>query len=167
MALKDEPESLLPWALLVIGLVGWLSFYVMDRWWYHRFLEGAGEQAGAVETWLAAATGTGKKVFNLSETIKQKSAISIGKKELRSKHRIDLFYGVVALAAAGLAYVFYSHAGGPKEIKPTQVVLKTDGGPIPVSLPSLPACVVMQPAAPTQQVAPPSPTHPPRGGKRK
>ncbi|HVO19963.1 MAG TPA: hypothetical protein VMU15_11945 [Anaeromyxobacter sp.] len=161
LALKEEPDSLLPWALLLIGIVGWLAFYMMDRWWYHRFLEGAGEHAGVAEVWLAAATGTGTHLFNLSETIKQKSGISIGKHKIRSKHRIDLFYAAVAVAAAVLAVVFYWHSGPPKESKPTEVVLSAAPGAIPISLPPGVWCSCPPSAPPPTEPTSPA-TQPPR-----
>jgi len=164
LALKDDPRSLLPWALLAIGIIGWLAFYVMDRWWYHRFLEGAGQHAGNVEKWLVAATGTGTHLFHLSETIKDKSAVRIMNREVHSRHRIDLFYCAVVAAALVLAIVLY-HARPSKELRPTEVVLKTDPGGLALSLP--PGVGVCSAPVPTPQTAPPPLAPAPQRGKPK
>src|SRR6266566_3484878 len=38
--------------LLEAGLVAWLAFYMLDRWWYHRLLQGAVQHGEAIETEL-------------------------------------------------------------------------------------------------------------------
>ncbi len=148
LALKELSSSPLPVALLFIGALGWGAFYFMDRWWYHRFLDAAGEQAGKIERWLSAATGTEQSVFNLSGGIKSKSAMPpkkewrfvrwllkrIYKEEsLRSRGRIDLFYGGFLVIYVILGGAFYWQVGQPaKTAQPIQVVLKTDGAPVHV-----------------------------------
>jgi hypothetical protein len=167
LALKDDPTSLLPVALLLIGLVGWFAFYLMDRWWYHRFLEAAGEHAGRLEKWLSDATQTGPSVFNLSGGIKLRSAIPtrpsffgrvwkrilkwVYKEEtLRSKGRIDAFYAIFAVLSIALAGVFYSQAHRPRTSKPMEVLLRADA-PTSVSVTTPPA------ATPALQPTPASP----------
>ena len=126
-ALKEGMDSFLPAGLLAIGTLGWVAFYLMDRHWYHRFLDGAVEHGRRVEAWLCEATGT--EVFSLASGIKQSSGIPLAKqreglwpwlvglfvkgRKLRSHHRINLFYGGFALAFAVLTVVFYMHAAKP------------------------------------------------------
>ncbi len=165
LALKELSSSPLPVALLFIGALGWGAFYFMDRWWYHRFLDAAGEQAGKIEQWLADATGTEQAVFNLSGGIKSKSAMPArerrrfvrwvlkriyGEESLRSRGRIDLFYGGFLAIYAILGIAFYWQVGQPtKTTPPIQVVLKTDGAPAPRQLTA--------PASPGGSLAPSSP----------
>lgn len=145
LALKELSSSPLPVALLFIGALGWGAFYFMDRFWYHRFLDAAGEHAGKIERWLAAATGTEQSVFNLSGGIKSRSAMPpkagwgfvrrilkaiYGEETLRSRGRIDLFYGGFLVIYAILGTAFYWQAGrAARPEQPIQVVLKTDGSP--------------------------------------
>jgi len=76
-ALKEGTDSLLPAGLLAIGALGWVAFYLMDRHWYHRFLDGAVAHGRTIEDWLRAATGT--DVFSLASGIKQASGIPLAK----------------------------------------------------------------------------------------
>jgi hypothetical protein len=126
-ALKEGADSFLPAGLLAIGTLGWVAFYLMDRHWYHRFLDGAVAHGQSIEEWLCMATGT--KVFSLATGIKQASGIPLAKqpkglwpwlvglfvteRKLRSHHRINLFYWGFALAFAVLTVVFYMHAAKP------------------------------------------------------
>ena len=147
LALKELSSSPLPVALLFIGALGWGAFYFMDRFWYHRFLDAAGEQAGKIERWLAAATGTEQSVFNLSGGIKSKSAMPpkpgwgfvrrilkavYGEETLRSRGRIDLFYGGFLVIYAILGTAFYWQAGRTaKPEQPIQVLVRADSAPAP------------------------------------
>jgi hypothetical protein len=142
LALKEDPKSHLPAALLTVGLIGWAAFYVMDRLWYHRFLDAATEHARNLETWLRAATGTEDWVFNLAGGIKEKSGISLASKvgwwsrligrfykggKLRSRHRIDIFYAAFLIASGVLVFVFYRHAEPKREPPPPmEIILKGD-----------------------------------------
>jgi hypothetical protein len=109
LAFKEGIDSLLPAALVAIGAVAWVAFYLMDRHWYHRFLDSAVEHGRGIEAWLRASTGT--DIFSLASGIKKASAIPIApKRRLHSRHRIDLFYGVFAVAFAVLIVAFYLHA---------------------------------------------------------
>ncbi len=74
-ALKEGMDSLLPAGLLAIGTLGWLAFYLMDRHWYHRFLDGAVAHGQGIEDWLCTATGT--EVFSLASGIKEASGIHL------------------------------------------------------------------------------------------
>jgi hypothetical protein len=126
-ALKEGVDSFLPTGLLAIGTLGWVAFYLMDRHWYHRYLDAAVEHGRRIENWLIGATGT--QVFSLATGIKKASGIHLAKQpqglwrwcvglfvkkhELRSHHRINLFYGAFMLAFAGLTTAFYLHTAKP------------------------------------------------------
>lgn len=126
-AFKEGTDSLLPAGLLAIGSLGWVAFYLMDRHWYHRFLDASVAHGKSIEDWLRTATGT--DVFSLASGIKQSSGIPLAEhpeglrawvvslfvkeRKLRSHHRINLFYGGFFLAFAVLAVVFYMHATKP------------------------------------------------------
>jgi len=127
-ALKEGVDSVLPAGFLAIGTLGWIAFYLMDRHWYHRFLDSAVEHGRVIEHWLSTATGT--EVFSLASGIKKASGIPLARRteglwssvvavfvkerKLRSHHRINVFYGGFALAFAVLAAVFYMHAAQPR-----------------------------------------------------
>jgi len=155
LAIKEYPSSRFPLVLLIIGVVGWVAFYVMDRFWYHRFLEAAGAQAGKAEQWLSAATGTGTNVFNLAGEIKDASSVVLWKVKIRSKHRIDIFYGAFVVIAGILALALLTYVAPQKQNPPLEVVLKAAPG------------LLASPAAgtgpaPSPQVAPPQQKAPPQ-----
>jgi hypothetical protein len=143
-ALKEGTDSLLPAGLLAIGTLGWVAFYLMDRHWYHRFLDGAVAHGRSIEDWLRTATGT--EVFSLASGIKQASGIPLAKqrhglwpwvvglfvkeRKLRSHHRINLFYGGFALAFGVLTVAFYMHAAEPGVASnPAQLNAQTAASP--------------------------------------
>jgi hypothetical protein len=74
--------------ILFVGIVGWLAFYFMDRFWYHRLLIAAVLHAGEIETRFAATSPE----LGLTNAIGRGSAWRIGKFSIRSSERIDLFY---------------------------------------------------------------------------
>ncbi len=76
------------------GLVAWLAFYMLDRWWYHRLLQGAVQHGEAIEAELQ------KRIPNIALTgaISKTSRFKLfGRWTVRASHRIDFFYGLVAL----------------------------------------------------------------------
>ncbi len=84
--------------LLVGGLIGWLSFYLMDRFWYHRLLKGAVRQAQILEKALQdKVPGIG-----LSAAIGAASVVKVGDVELHSDGKLDLFYLGVSLILIAL-----------------------------------------------------------------
>jgi hypothetical protein len=88
--------------LFLAGLVAWVSFYLMDRFWYHRLLDGAVEHAKGIENDLKDQLPG----ILLSTTIGKASALKLrgpdGVWEIHSNGKIDLFYGIVGLIVAGL-----------------------------------------------------------------
>lgn len=79
------------------GIIGWLAFYLMDRFWYHRLLIAAVMHAGDIESRFA----TTSPELGLTNAIGKGSAWRVGKLSIRSSERIDLFYaaGLTVLVA--------------------------------------------------------------------
>jgi hypothetical protein len=102
--LKDNIKELLaslgillsPSELLVLaGLLAWVAFYFMDRWWYHKFLHGAVTHAMYIEKEFDKKYGKGI-LLGLSSEIGNASPININNIEIHSNNKIDLFYGAIA-----------------------------------------------------------------------
>jgi hypothetical protein len=76
--------------LLFVGIIGWLAFYFMDRFWYHRLLIASVLHAADIETRFADTSPE----LGLTKAIGRGSAWRIGKFSIRSSERIDLFYAL-------------------------------------------------------------------------
>jgi hypothetical protein len=93
--------------LLGAGLVSLVAFYFMDRFWYHRLLQGAVEHGRSIErrcVGVCPAIGLGNKV-------KQESPFKLfWLFEIHSETKIDIFYFVIAvtLVIMMLAFAFGS-----------------------------------------------------------
>lgn len=74
-------------AVLFAGIVILLSFYFMDRFWYHRLLQGAVSRGEALETEIQKTLPE----IVLSKTIREISPI----RGIRSDRKIDIFYGII------------------------------------------------------------------------
>jgi hypothetical protein len=97
------------WAsgMIIVGaVIAWFAFYVMDRWWYHRYLVAAGREAARLEQMLDDAGY--KDVLHLSRTIGAASPLKIGKKKMHSDHKIDFFYALILLLLGVVAVVFFA-----------------------------------------------------------
>lgn len=92
ITIRGYQESLAVW-LLVGGIIGLFAFYLMDRWWYHRLLYGAVEQAISIEERLKDVLPE----IILSSTIKKHSPINLFGCQIRSTTKIDLFYLIFSL----------------------------------------------------------------------
>ena len=77
------------------------AFYLMDRLWYHRLLDGAVAAATPVEARLREMG----LVIELGTKISEASPFSICGRRVRSKHKMDGFYGLVALGILILSAV--------------------------------------------------------------
>ncbi len=93
--------------IIVGGLVAWLAFYFMDRWWYHRLLQGAVSHAQYVENELKKDIPYAD-LLGLSNAIREASPIRPrGRVKIRSNTKIDIFYGaVLVVLIAMVALVF-------------------------------------------------------------
>jgi len=70
------------------------AFYFMDRLWYHRLLEGSVTAGIEAESELKAA---GYKV-DLGSHIKKASPFIVFGWSVRSKYKMDMFYGILILS---------------------------------------------------------------------
>ena len=92
--------------IIVGGLIAWLAFYFMDRWWYHRLLQGAVKHAQYVEN-IIKDTDYGE-LLSLSNSIRKESPFKLfGLINIRSDTKIDLFYILVIIVLILIiAFVF-------------------------------------------------------------
>jgi hypothetical protein len=98
--------------IFIMAIFPWLSFYFMDRCWYHRLLLGAVAQGSLIEKrWsrelpeLSLTDSIGNhSPFKLFGTITL-FGLTLEGRPVRSSERIDLFYlaGVVVLSLMALA----------------------------------------------------------------
>jgi len=79
--------------LLGAGLIGWLSFYSLDRWGYHRLLYGAVKHGRYIEERLARTLPE----ITLARAIGRESPIKIWRWTIHSARKIDMFYGLISL----------------------------------------------------------------------
>lgn len=88
--------------LVVVGaLIAWLSFYFMERWWYHLFLKGAVDNGIALEGALAANIPENQ----LGKLISARSKVKFLGLTLDSTSRLNIYYAVVALLLLGLGAI--------------------------------------------------------------
>lgn len=78
--------------ILLVGVVIWLCFWFMDRHWYHRLLVGSVMHGIKIETMYKDKLPE----LMLSESIKNESPNKILFFKIRSHHRLNFFYWVVA-----------------------------------------------------------------------
>jgi hypothetical protein len=83
-------DSPLAAGILFVGIIGWLAFYFMDRFWYHRLLIAAVSHAVDIETRFADTSPE----LGLTNAIGKGSAWKIWGFSIRSSERIDLFYAL-------------------------------------------------------------------------
>ena len=80
-------------ALIIAALLGWVAFYFMDRWWYHRLLYGAVKHARTIEDRYSRFAPE----LLLTKAIADASSVRVWGWRIRSPRKIDLFYGAIAL----------------------------------------------------------------------
>jgi len=103
-------------AALIIGasLLPLCAFYLMDRLWYHRLLDGAvkaGIDAEGELTKLGINVGLGTHIKNASPF-----KLWIFGNEVHSRHKMDSFYGLLAIAIIILAVTLACAIKPPKTI---------------------------------------------------
>jgi hypothetical protein len=81
----------LPSWILLVGLIGWIAFYFMDRFWYHPLLIGAVRHGESIEKKLMDDHPS----IALTEAISKASPIPIFRWKIHSSQKIDLFYALV------------------------------------------------------------------------
>jgi hypothetical protein len=85
--------------VLLSGIIPWMAFYLMDRWWYHMLLYGAVQHGMRVERSLASILPD----IDLTASIGKSSSIHLGKKAIHSKTKMDVFYFAIAVLLLFLA----------------------------------------------------------------
>ena len=116
--------------LIILGaLIPLLAFYLMDRLWYHRLLNGA-VKAGAAQEKALAARGY---VIDLGSHISTESPITMWLTgwKVHSKHKMDIFYGLLAAAVLGIGLVLgfgVNVPSGTTEVGPASTTVSVDFG---------------------------------------
>ena len=90
--------------LVVAAAFAWLSFFLMDRYWYHIFLRGAVTHAGKIEDQLKASVPN----IDLGHTISEVSgSVKILGIAMNSERRLTNFYmlGFIMLAIVFISLV--------------------------------------------------------------
>lgn len=115
--------------ILLIALLTWIAFYVMDHLWYHRLLKGAVTEGLAVENLLSRDL----KDTGLAHAIGRMSAItySLGfmKVKMNSDARLRLFYGSGVVLILVLAYLVMVVDVAPRRTATTPTVGTVKGTP--------------------------------------
>ena len=89
MSVSNHKISVAAALLLSSGFL-WLAFYFMDRFWYHRLLYGAVDHGRFIENrWKSTLPE-----MTLTDSIGKYSPLKIGRLEIHTPHKIDLFYAV-------------------------------------------------------------------------
>jgi len=86
--------------ILIAGVIVLLAFYFMDRWWYHRLLQGAVEHAQMIENQLKEHI----PALYLSNTIRKSSPFTILWIRFGSNRKIDAFYFAIIIFLLIAAY---------------------------------------------------------------
>jgi hypothetical protein len=92
--------------IIIASVIPIASFYFMDKYWYHRLLEGAVKAGAKAESELAAkgyAVSLGLEISAASPVINPIYGKRIDgtifcvfpKRRMHSKHKMDVFYGVL------------------------------------------------------------------------
>ncbi|RYZ85243.1 MAG: hypothetical protein EOP04_16390, partial [Proteobacteria bacterium] len=91
-------------AALIVGasLVPLGAFYLMDRLWYHRLLDGSVRAGVSAENELRSLNVS----VSLGEKISESSPFKVPfiNCKVHSRHKMDWFYGLLALALAILTF---------------------------------------------------------------
>lgn len=91
--------------VILVGMLVWFDFYLMDRMWYHRLLYGAVKQGMTIEDRLSRVLPEAK----LTHRIGEESPIVVARYrvKMRSPHKVDFFYSVVGFVLLLLLFVSF------------------------------------------------------------
>ena len=120
-------------AVLIAGIVPWLAFYLMDRFWYHRLLYGAVGHG----IWIENRWKTTIPEIALTGSIGKASPIKIFGRALHTTGKIDLFYGagILLLALLGTLTHFIARPASQAPSTPPSALHQTTK-PESVSVPA-------------------------------
>ncbi|MBU4557418.1 MAG: hypothetical protein KJ747_11165 [Actinobacteria bacterium] len=92
--------------VIILGaLLAWISFYFVDRHWYHRLLKASVMKGAKIEAFVA--TTEYGDLLGLTGDISKGSPFKILGWEIHSEQKIDLFYSLIALVLVlMIAFVF-------------------------------------------------------------
>jgi hypothetical protein len=106
VVLKDSAFSAA--VIIFAGLIAWVAFFLMDRFWYHNLLYGSVKHAQEIEVRLQ------EKIpgIKLSTSIGNASPIHVFSKEIHTNSKMIIFYALIAfvmvlLIVAFVAFGFY------------------------------------------------------------
>jgi hypothetical protein len=121
-------------AVLITGIVPWLAFYLMDRFWYHRLLYGAVGHGN----WIENRWKTTIPEIALTDSIGKASPIKIFGRALRTTGKIDLFYGagILLLGLLGTLTHFIARPASQTPSTPLCVLQQTtkpESVPVPAT----------------------------------
>ena len=102
------------------GIVPWVAFYFMDRFWYHRLLYGAVAHGKLIEDrWKGTVPE-----FTLTDSIGKHSPLRLFRWEMHSPRKIDCFYWAGTFLLLGLCllaqFAVRPAVGVSPSNKPTQ-----------------------------------------------
>lgn len=88
-----------------IAFLVWISFYLMDRFWYHQLLRSAVSYAESLQN-VAKKNGLPFEL-DVSKKIREENQQSLS---MSGGAKIDCFYGLIAFALIIVEYFLYSGA---------------------------------------------------------
>jgi hypothetical protein len=92
-----------PAIILLVGVVIWLAFFFIDANWYHKLLKASVDHAASLEDELQHYIPEAGLTGRISAA--SPSRLWLTHIELRSTHKLRLYYWVVTAVLAGLALV--------------------------------------------------------------
>lgn len=96
-------EISIAFIFVAIAFLVWVSFYLMDRYWYHQLLRSTVSYAESLQ---ASAEHAGLTFdLDVSKKIREENQKSL---KLSGAAKINCFYGVIALALVVAGYFLFS-----------------------------------------------------------
>jgi FMN phosphatase YigB (HAD superfamily) len=98
VAYKEYDTSYLSWVLVLVGLILWGMFFLMDYLWYHQLLIGSVKHGIEIEnTWSYHIPTLG-----LTKSISVESKVKLKNWTFSSSKRMKIFYGGIAILLLAL-----------------------------------------------------------------
>lgn len=138
--------------IVMAAIVPLFAFYFMDKYWYHKLLDGAVKAGIAAEAELQAQgynVALGTKISEASPIINRfygtkidsKDFFLFAKRRMHSRHKMDVFYGILFVALIGIAIVLgiglqqrpQSAGLQPLETGPAQIDKVPVSAPLPTT----------------------------------
>jgi FMN phosphatase YigB (HAD superfamily) len=114
--------------LLSAGLVGWIAFYFMDRWWYHRLLYGAVNHGRHIEAVYQSIIPE----ISLTQSIGAASPIVIRGRKIRTPIKIDIFYAAISIVIlVTMTLLLLSYTPQPEQKSQQQTDQQQSAPPMP------------------------------------